>query len=205
MRQEDAARAWEPAYGGNRLLDPDTEDMRSVKAGQLDRFTGLVSRHQSSLFRYASSLFGSRDMAEDAVQETFLAIFRGRETFDPSRGFRSWLWSIHLHVCQRASEQRSRWRRNVSLRAMGGDESSPSDDAPETSLEQAESRALLTDYLERLPMEQAEALRLRYFGELTFDEMAEATKSNPATMKSRVRYGLTKLNEWLKTRQEALQ
>lgn len=186
------------------MLDPDIEDMRQVKAGQLDRFTGLVSRHQSALFRYASSYFGSRDLAEDAVQETFLALFRGRETFDPSRGFRSWLWSIHLHVCQRSAEQRSRWRRNMSLRANEIDVTSNLEH-PDSHAELAETRTLLANYLDRLPDDQADALRLRFFGELTYDEMADAAGTNPATMKSRVRYGLSKLSEWLKTRQEAFQ
>lgn len=186
------------------MLDPDVEDMRQVKAGQLDRFTGLVSRHQSALFRYASSYFGSRDLAEDAVQETFLALFRGRETFDPSRGFRSWLWSIHLHVCQRSAEQRSRWRRNMSLRASEIDVTSNLGH-PDSHAELAETRTLLANYLDRLPDDQADALRLRFFGELTYDEMADAAGTNPATMKSRVRYGLSKLSEWLKSRQEAFQ
>lgn len=180
--------------------DPDAVDMRGVLEGRLDRFTRLVDRHQSRLFRYAVSRLGCRSLAEDAVQQSFLAVFKGRGSFDPKRNFRAWLWTIHTNECSRIAHIRRRHRRAERIPLAVNRAS-----APEAGLNREDQQRLLTECLAAMPSEQAECVRLRYFGELTFEEIAQATGSNPATVKSRVRYGLAKMAELLASRQEILQ
>ena len=60
-----------------------------------------------------------------------------------------------------------------------------------------ESSAALSELLARLPEAQADALRLRFFGELTFPEIAAAMQCSEAGAKHRVKAGLLKLSEWL--------
>lgn len=181
--------------------DLDLADMREVKAGRLDRFASLVGRHQSGLFRYAQSVLGSRSLAEDAVQETFMAAFKSRDSFDLGRPFRSWLWAIHVNSCRRLA-------RNNSSKASP---QPPVDELPELPgrerpadwrMEREDDRHRLERALEQLPAEQADAIRMRFFGELGYDEIGDATACAPATAKSRVRYGLTKLASLLESGQE---
>lgn len=179
------------------LLDRDAEDMRQVQAGCLERFTQIVERHQSALFRYARSKLGSRPLAEDAVQETFMAAFQSRHSYDPHRGFRGWLWTILTNHCKR--QGKSRWRRAEPLTfeparydsRAGGDE-----------LERVEERQQLEAILATLPVDQADAIRLRFFGELTFEEIGETLGCASETAKSRVRYGLEKMAATLRRGQE---
>ena len=65
--------------------------MRRVQAGQPHRFAIIVQRYQAALLRVARSHLGRDDLAEEAVQETFLAAFKSRHTFDPCYNFRTWL------------------------------------------------------------------------------------------------------------------
>ena len=163
--------------------------MRAVQAGCLDRFANLVGRYQSGLFRFAQSKLRSRTLAEDAVQDAFLAAFRSRASFDASRNFRGWLWTILVNVCHRIEATRVR-RKETAL--AGHDVTAVGQDAA-ARLERIEQQRLLTTLLDRLPDQQADAVRMRFFGELNYGEIGEVMLCSPATAKSRVRYGLEKM------------
>lgn len=181
-------------------LDPDGADMREVQAGRLDRFSRLVARHQSGLYRYAQSILGSSSTAEDAVQETFLSAFKNRATYDPNRPFRGWLWTIHVNNCRRIARQNA-----GPLVAAGVQqfEALPCREMPaDHGLQQAEEQRLLQETMALLPEEQADAIRMRFFGNLSFEEIGEAMDCSAATAKSRVRYGLAKMAKHLKSGRE---
>jgi RNA polymerase sigma-70 factor (ECF subfamily) len=184
------------------LLDDDALIMRRVQAGDTERFGLLMRRYHRALLRAAQSRLGDRDWAEDVVQETFLAAFVGRASFDPSFSFRTWLWTILLNLCKR------QWKRRASrpaqhplsqLVAAGGQPPEPASDA--TGLKcvlRAERIERIRELLATLPEEQADALRLRFFGDLTFPEIAAAMNCCVNTAKSRVRYGLDRMAQALK-------
>jgi RNA polymerase sigma-70 factor (ECF subfamily) len=180
--------------------DADVLDMSAVRRGEIERFTKIVERHQRSLFRYAYSRLGCRFLAEDAVQQSFLAVFESRAAFDPARGFRGWLWTIHVNECSRTARMRIRLRRDESGRraipARG--------EGPDSPLERREDQEQILEALNALPEEQADAVRLRYFGELSFEEIGATTGAPAATAKSRVRYGLAKLARRLRRREEMI-
>ena len=180
------------------MLDDDALIMRRVQAGELDRFAELIRRYQRPLFRAALSRLGERTWAEDVVQEAFLAAFAGRASYDPSFSFRTWLWTILINLCKR------QWKRRASrpvhhswTEMVTGDGSSAAEPQTEATglacVLQAERSERIRVLLGELPDEQADALRLRFFGELTFPEIAAALGCSLNTAKSRVRYGLEKI------------
>ena len=164
--------------------------MAEVLAGQPARFADLVERYQSSLFRFAQSRLGDRPLAEEATQETFLAAFRHRGSFDCSREFRPWLWRIHANICNQLRRQKNLSTDRLQARI------SPAPPTPPAELaEFADERDRLHRLLAELPDAQAESLRLRYFAGLKFEEIAQVQGVAVATVKSRVRYALEKLAE----------
>lgn len=180
----------------------DQELMREIQSGQAHLFAHLIERYQSPLVRVAESRLGRRDWAEEAVQETFLAAFKSRATYDPAFGFRTWLWTILLNQCRAHWKSRARssrvstWtdaERDVpagrSILADGAAE----DAAPFARLLEAERRERLERLLASLPDVQADALRLRFFGGLKFQEIADAMQCSLGTAKNRVRWGLLRL------------
>src|SRR5262249_22660345 len=139
-------------------LDDDAKIMEETAAGRVERFAEIVARHQSPLFRVAMSRLGDRAAAEDAVQETFLAAFRGRKSFSSGRPFRPWLWTIHKNVCEACARKERKHRSTTLDRVMAN------------VCDSTEERLLVRELLERLPIDQAEAVRLRFFGSLTYEE-----------------------------------
>jgi len=175
----------------------DLELMRQAQADNSQAFSVLVERYQVPLLRMARSRVGRPHWAEELVQETLLAAYRSRRTFDPRFSFRTWLWTILLNHCKAHAIRR---QRRPTLESLG--DSSPdfvgpssSSDDPFAALWQKQRAALLDELLDRLPTAQADALRLRFFAGLKFQEIADTTGCSLLTAKNRVRAGLLKLSE----------
>jgi RNA polymerase sigma-70 factor (ECF subfamily) len=191
----------------DRRTETDAALVMQVRAGHTSAFDELVRRYQPALSRVARSRLGRADWAEDVVQESFLAAYKSCASYDPRYSFRTWLWTILLHQCYHHHARRSRQLPQESL--SSDRESSASDWVRECS-GGSPLDALLTkernDQLERLLTQlsapQADALRLRFFGELKFYEIAEAMQCSLNTAKNRVRQGLIKMAELLEAAAE---
>jgi RNA polymerase sigma-70 factor (ECF subfamily) len=176
------------------MTDSDESLMRLAQQGRTDAFEELVRRYRGPLLRVAVSKLGDVAAAEDIVQETLLAAYAARQTFNPQFAFRTWLWTIALRLCQR------QWKRNASPKRAGGIiEPAAADATPglgESGLDQllrSEQSDRLRQALEALPEVQADALRLRFFGNLPYEDIAAAMQSSVSGAKQRVRLGLERL------------
>lgn len=125
---------------------------------------------------YALSILRNRADAEDAVQQ---AAMRGLErlvSYDPRRPFRGWWFTVLRHCC--IDLLRSR-RAHVGL------------DHAELGVSASSTASAwqdLADVLGRLDLQQAEILRLRYFGGLTYEELSHALAIPKGTVMSRLHY-----------------
>jgi RNA polymerase sigma-70 factor (ECF subfamily) len=185
-------------------LDRDSPDGILIAAaldGDQHAFAHLIRRYQPALFRLAISRLGQRELAEEAVQETFLAAHRWLSTYDSRYSFRTWLWSILLSQCIRQAKREAR-QPSESL-ADPNTAAAAADPTPLGKLLESESRDRLYELLARLPMPQADALRLRFFAGLTFPEIAAAMQISEAGAKHRVKTALIKLGQWLGNTQPA--
>lgn len=184
------------------LPQSDNALVAAILAGDREPFAEVVARYQGPLLRLAVNRLGRRDLAEDAVQETFFCAYKSLASYDPQFSFRTWLWTILLNQCRRCLKKGARQPRveawsdykvsgdaEPDFAAEAGGSCSP----PLANLLAQERSAELAAHLARLPEAQADALRLRFFGELKFQEIADATGCSLATAKNRVRFGLVAL------------
>ena len=181
----------------------DVQIMQAVQAGQLDLFDQLVLRHRGPLLNVAWSKLGDANWAEDVVQETFLAAFAARDTYNPAFAFRTWVWTILLNLCRRQWKRRESRPGEQPLPVRPTSESGPSlepatYDTPLANVLLVERRAQVHILLNSLPEVQADALRLRFFGGLQFSEIALAMDSSVSAAKQRVKSGLVTLAEQLR-------
>jgi RNA polymerase sigma-70 factor (ECF subfamily) len=77
---------------------PDDDLMRRSAAGERDAFAQLVARHQAAVFRFARTLTSDPALAEDVLQETFLAALRGAHTYRGPDAVAPWLRTIARHA-----------------------------------------------------------------------------------------------------------
>lgn len=183
------------------VLDAQTPDgllIAAVLAGEGEAFAPLVRRYQAALLRAAISRLGRREWAEEAVQETFLCAHRWLESYDSRYSFRTWLWTILLNQCTRLAkrEQKQPVADAAQISAAMCEPLCPAS-SPLEQLLARESNQRVHALLLQLPEAQADALRLRFFGELTFPEIAAAMQISEPGAKHRVKSGLLKLSEWL--------
>jgi len=170
-----------------------------VVKGDRRAFELLYDRYAATIFGLALRMLGDREMAEEAVQEIFVRVWRRLGSFDQSRAFAPWLFGIAHNYC--IDELR---RRKVRPQFVyEDDENSVLSDIPDEldvgeAAILAEQGQIVRAALEQLPEEQRQALLLAYFGGLTQQEIAVKLGNPLGTVKTRMRLGLQKLRALLK-------
>jgi RNA polymerase sigma-70 factor (ECF subfamily) len=175
----------------------DQQLMEMVAAGRTELFDELAKRHRPALFRLALSKLQEQADAEDAVQEALLAAFRGRHTFDVERSFRSWLCTILLNTCCRLMRRETTATRSraIAVHALTAASEPASNETPLSHLLVQERASFANDLLGRIPDVQADALRLRFYGELKFEEIAAVMNCSLNAAKDRVKRGLERMSQ----------
>src|ERR1700722_16054460 len=100
----------------------DSQLMRRIQEGEFSLFEILVDRYRPALLRVAGGMLNDAALAEDVVQETFLAAFASRHTFNPAFHFRTWLWTILLNFCRRHRARQGRRPQQVVHSALANGE-----------------------------------------------------------------------------------
>lgn len=178
-----------------RLADEDL--LMLVERGDAGAFEVLYDRHSRVAFSLAFRLLGDRQSAEDLVQDSFLAVWRGAGSFAPSRGsVRNWMLSIlHNRGVDRLRTLGAISRRQDALEQV--ELRRPDEpDAATLGIERALA-GTVREELTGLPAEQHEVLKLAYYGGFTHNEIAEMLKLPLGTVKSRMRLGLERLRRGL--------
>jgi RNA polymerase sigma-70 factor (ECF subfamily) len=175
----------------------DEELMYRVHAGEMGAFEVIFDRHLAVAYSVAHRVCGRPAMAEDAVQEAFLSLWRARSRYDPARGsVRAWVLSA---VRNRALDALRRERAKAG-KDVYDDKSADLVPAPERTELQAERREQgqrISDALDSLPSEQRQVIELAYFGGLTHSEIARSLSLPAGTVKGRMRLGLTRMRALL--------
>ena len=171
--------------------------MYRVHAGEMDAFEVVFDRHVAAAYSLAHRVCGRPTMAEDAVQEAFLSLWRARDRYDPARGsVRAWVLSA---VRNRALDALRRERAKAG-RDVFDDVSAdlvPAAERTELEVERREQGRRISDALASLPGEQRQVIELAYFGGLTHSEIARGLALPAGTVKGRMRLGLTRMRTLL--------
>jgi RNA polymerase sigma-70 factor (ECF subfamily) len=165
-----------------------------VASSDEDALAELYDRFGGVAYGLALRVLRDEALAQDAVQEAFLNIWRTADRFLAERATaRTWILTL---VHRRAVDlvRRENLRRGEPL------EAAPEPAAPETLEEEATlgfQRRVVQEALRRLPPDQREALELGYYAGLTQSQVAERLDQPLGTIKSRTFTGLARLRELL--------
>lgn len=192
--------------------------VRAVAGGSHDALAALYDRHADAVFAAACRLTSDRGMAEEVVQETFLALWNRAETFDPGLGsLAAWLHTIARNRTVdrlRAAGRRPDLMPLSAVAGGPGNANEPDADAlervmaagtvvaggapersPEGSAALAELRQALQAALAAMPDDERTVIVLAYGEDLTQSEIAERLGWPLGTVKTRTRRGLARLRE----------
>ena len=168
---------------------------RVATDGDQDALSQLFDRYQAQMYGLAMRITNDAGMAQDAVQEAFLGVWRNAARYIDSRAsVRTWMLSITHHRCIDLLRRR---RPNVPL-----PEGEVTDDALTTpdvwpEVARAADAEVVRAAITRLSSEQRMAIELAYFEGLTQAEIAARVGAPLGTIKSRVRLGLMQLRRQL--------
>lgn len=183
----------------------DEELLAAYAAGDARAFGELYGRHERPVYRYFLRQGAAPAMADDLLQETWLAVIRHAAQFEPRARFTTWLYTVAR------SKLVDHWRARgatVSLADAANDAGAGADgdgddwiaelpgaesDRPDVqALSRAQARAFV-DAVEALPPPQREAFLLQAEGGLTLEQIAAVTQAGHETVKSRLRYAMNRL------------
>ena len=159
--------------------------------GDMDAFAEIVERYQGDVYNLSYRMLGDAHEAEDAAQEAFLRCYAQCRTFEPGRKFSTWLLSVTSHLCiDLLRRRRFRW---LPWDDATCDHPAAPEEEPETVAVRREKQQELQQLLQAMPPKYRLVTVLRYWHDLSHQEIAEATGLTESAVKTR----LFRAREWL--------
>lgn len=152
--------------------------------GNMDAFTQLVETYQRPVFNLCYRMLGDSQEAEDAAQETFWRAYQGMKKYDPSRSFATWLLSIAAHYC--IDQQRKRKLPMVDIDILPEEDAPDPSPNPEKIISKQMENKVLHKLLDQLQPQDRAAIILRYWYEMSEEEIASTLQLSTSAVKSRL-------------------
>jgi len=161
--------------------------LEQARQGDKVAFGKLIEAYQGPVYNLAYRMMSNSGEAEEAAQEAFIRAFTRLDSYNPAHKFSTWLLSITSNYCI----DQLRKRRTILLSideplpphpALSADQ----EKRPESQLLMNEQQALVQSLLEELAPDYRQAVVLRYWHELSYEEIAEMMDTTVSAIKSRL-------------------
>jgi RNA polymerase sigma-70 factor (ECF subfamily) len=163
-------------------------------AGNKKAWFSLITRYETSIYNYGIRMTGSSDDAKDLMQDIFISVFRNLSTYKGTGSFKSWLFRIAHFRCIEFYRRR---KPHVSLDETPEADTRENKVSPEVSVLCEQDHLELMQAMQQLPVNQRAVVELKFFGQFTFDEIADQLGVSANTVKSRLYAALGKLRSEL--------
>lgn len=186
-------------------MQAEAQLLARCRQGEADAWNELFDRHYAAVGRFVFQLasdFTPEDV-EEVCQEVFLSVIRNLNSFHGDSQFQTWLFRIATNKARDFREKRNAAKRGggqltLSLQAEDAETGLTLDPpstapAPDVDLLNVERAELVREALDQIGEPCREIVELRYFGDLSYDELSNALQLNPKTVSSRLSKCLDKL------------
>ncbi len=186
-------------------METETQLLTRCRRGEADAWDALFDRHYAAAGRFVFQLAAdfTREDVEEICQEVFLSVIRNLNSFNGNSQFQTWLFRIAANKARDFREKKYAAKRGggqmtLSLQAENEETGltlDPPSNAPtpDVDLLNVERAELVRDALEHVGEPCREIIELRYFGDLSYDELSQELQLNPKTVSSRLSKCLDKL------------
>lgn len=180
-----------------KIKKEDLELVDNFKNGSEAAFNELASRYASKMFQTAYGLIGSREDAEEVVQDALVRVHRYLNQFRGDSSFSTWVYRIVVNLSRNKYQWNKRRGSDLTFSISanyGNDDGDKKEDfnLPDTKmgplriLEEADEEKRIIQIMEGLPDKLREVLILRHMKDLSYEEIASLLDCNLGTVKSRI-------------------
>ena len=170
--------------------------MEEWQTGDTDAFKVLFQQYERLVLTNAYFIMGNRDDAEEIVQEVFLSVWKARHTFNPEKGkLSTWLHRITVNKC--FERQRKKKPFSIHLEDVDIPDGVRSEEVVMDRFECERVKGAMS----ALDSKHRAVLVLRYFNELTYEEIAQTLDIPLGTVKSRIYVAIQTLRKQLGAQQ----
>lgn len=192
----------------------DEQLFAQYRAGRVESLELLIHRYRNELFNLLFRFTSDRNAAEDVFQEAFMQVHQSADTFDDTRTFKPWLFTIAANKARDYMRRRSR-RATAPLDApvggAGGEETGSFVDLlqadlpmPDDRIQRQELQQSVQRIIHQMPDHLREILILAYFQQLSYNDIAEMLDIPLGTVKSRLHTAVaTFAKSWKRANQPA--
>lgn len=168
------------------MLTDDKDIIKAMKADPEKGFRLLMSRYKEPIYWYIRRMVTAHSDAEDAAQESFVRVFRSLKMFRGDSSFKVWIYRIATNEALRTLEKRNR-----ELARTGGNVDDAASIAGDGYFDYGDKVAVkLQRAIQQLSEKQRTVFNLRYYDELSYDDIAAIVGSSAASAK--VNYHIAK-------------
>ena len=171
----------------------DKDIIRAVREKSERGFRLLMQKYKQPIYWHIRRLVVAHDDAQDATQETFIRIFRSFDKFRDENSFRGWMFRIATNEALRLIESRKQGAVSLEENESNANRIMASDYVDFTDLEAVK----LQKAIHSLPTKQQAAFNLRYYEELSYEEIAEATESTASSVKANYHIAKEKIIKYM--------
>ena len=174
----------------------DIELVQEVRNGRRQAYTALMRRYQERVYWVARRIVGSHDDADDIVQETFVKAYLALGEFRGDSSFFTWIYRIAVNLSLNAL--RKRQVLNYLHESELLSRILPSTDDPGKDLENSEIESALQRAVATLPEKQKAVFVMRYYDEMTYEEIGRVLKTSVGGLKANYFHALRKVREYMR-------
>lgn len=182
----------------------DEDLMRMHSEGDTAAFEQLYDRYERFMVNFFyRKLWSDREKAEDFTHDLFAKIIDKPDSFDLSRNFKTWLFSVANNMCKNEYKKQE-IRKSTSYDVPEGFETKDDEELQDKAVDKNNFNEQLKVELEKLNEKHREVFMLRHFEGLSINEIAEALEINSGTVKSRLHHATKELADKLKVFRKAM-
>jgi RNA polymerase sigma-70 factor, ECF subfamily len=155
----------------------DEELIQRFYEGDREALAVIFERHKEGVFNFALRMVNNRADAEDIISDAFGRVCDGHNRFVPNARFKTWLYTIARNACIDKIRSRKKWG-SMWFQKKDSEEHLPMDfpshdESASEVLQRKEAAQHIHTAINQLPSDQREAIMLREFQELAYDEIAQ--------------------------------
>ncbi len=184
----------------------DAELLADFTKGNEAAFREIVNRYKNGLYVFLRQFLNQQVLVEDVFQETFLQLFTSKDSFDPNRPLRPWLFTIAANKAKDALRKSQRTAA-VLIGTIADSQDLSFDEVintitsykvtPYEELEKSETRLRVGRIIANMPENLREILILAYFNKFSYKQMAKMLSIPIGTVKSRLHTAVGRFaKEW---------